>query len=175
MNFAMKVSPAEEPSSSTADSLLERRIAELQDGIIRLRATVNGFERPPSSLHDLDGRTIRLLVRSHRERGSFFADGLFSDPAWNILLEAYSALVNQEPISIVGLCSASGVPESTAARWIRKLETDGWLTRVQDPLDGRRSWIQLSANGYEAMDRYFARLCSAFSRSKVSETTASIR
>ncbi|WP_419555407.1 winged helix DNA-binding protein [Sphingomonas arenae] len=66
-----------------------------------------------------------------------------------------------ERISVLALCQCSGSPETTAARWIRKLENDGWLVRHQDSQDRRRNWVRLSEKGLTSMQRYFALLSRA--------------
>lgn len=151
------------------------RIEVLQREIAGLKEAAKNLPVHPQPSHGLDARSLRQIVRVHRSRADLFDKDFFSDPAWEILLEAYIATLGGPRISISGLYHASGAPESTAARWIRRLEDDGWLVRLQDLDDGRRSWIQLSEKGYAAMDRYFATLVDAFSSSKVASISSSSR
>lgn len=151
------------------------RIELLEREIASLRKAAKSLPVHPQPSHGLDARSLRQIVRVHRSRANLFDKGFFSDPAWEILLEAYIATVGGPKISISGLYHASGAPESTAARWIRRLEDDGWLVRLQDLDDGRRSWVQMSEKGYAAMDRYFATLVDAFSSNKVASINSSSR
>ncbi len=107
---------------------------------------------------DLDSnqtRTVKLAITARRERCSYFPADLFADPAWDILLELYLADLEQRRVSVSALCLAGGVPQSTNFRWIAKLESVGLLERHVDPLDGRRSWVELSEMGLSRMHSYF--------------------
>ena len=81
-------------------------------------------------------------------------DGLFSDPAWDILLDTYVQNAAEKPVSVTSACIASRVPPTTALRWITILEKDGWIGRVDDGADKRRSFIELTALGKAKMDEY---------------------
>lgn len=89
---------------------------------------------------------------------ALFPEGLFSDPAWEILLELYAMHLEQQRVSISSVYLASSVPASTALRWIAKLEHDGLVLRTDDPLDARRSWIALTSDGVERMRSFFETL-----------------
>lgn len=139
---------------------------EVQDA--DLRATIHKLER---CLDQLRGRAtlgsatsrgahlteddVRKLVRARRLRVQQLGADLFSDPAWDILLEAFACDLAQKRISVSGLCSASSVPATTALRWIEKLEEDGWLRRDPDRLDRRRCWLELTPIGSERLRHYF--------------------
>lgn len=56
---------------------------------------------------------------------------------------------------MTSLCIASGVPPTTALRWISQLTEGGLLERVEDEADRRRAFIALSDKAAEAMARYF--------------------
>jgi DNA-binding MarR family transcriptional regulator len=94
-----------------------------------------------------------LLARAHR--GKHFKGGLFSDPAWDILLELYYAELTQKRFSVSSLGVVAGVPPTTVIRWIEALRQEDLIVRRPDPLDGRRVFIALSGAGAEAMKSYF--------------------
>ncbi|WP_331851751.1 winged helix DNA-binding protein [Altererythrobacter sp. B11] len=58
-------------------------------------------------------------------------------------------------VSVSSLCLASGVPTTTALRWINEMVAAGWLEREQDEQDRRRAFISLSDRAARAMARYF--------------------
>lgn len=99
---------------------------------------------------------MRSLLKARRDRTKFFPENLFADPAWDMLLELYAAQLCQHRLSVSSLCAGSGVPPTTALRWITTVEKNGLLTRSSDPLDGRRVFVQLSEKGADAMSSYFA-------------------
>jgi DNA-binding MarR family transcriptional regulator len=97
---------------------------------------------------------IRRLLKARRARDRFFGRNLFADPAWDILLEAYAASLLEQRTSVTALCNAAAVPATTALRWLNKLEQERMLQRRQDPLDSRRTWIELTPAAVTMMRDY---------------------
>jgi DNA-binding MarR family transcriptional regulator len=110
--------------------------------------------RPPLP----DPRLVRRIIRQRRMRDRHFDAGLFADPAWDILLDLTAARAEHTRVSVTSLCIASGVPPTTALRWIGQMVEAGLLERVEDEADRRRAFIALSDRTAEAMARYFADL-----------------
>jgi len=52
----------------------------------------------------------------------------------------------------------SGVPPTTALRWIGQMTEAGLLKRIEDETDRRRAFITLTDKAIEAMSAYFAEL-----------------
>lgn len=113
--------------------------------------------RPPLP----DPRLVRRIIRQRRMRERYFDPGLFADPAWDILLDLTAARAEHTRVSVTSLCIASGVPPTTALRWIGQMVEAGLLERVEDEADRRRAFIALSDRTAEAMARYFADLGKA--------------
>lgn len=101
---------------------------------------------------------IKQIIRARRLRDEIFGAELFADPAWDILLDAFLAHLEQRRVSVSHLCDAASVPATTALRWLSTLEQQGYLTREPDRYDGRRTWIRLSEKGIEALENYAAHL-----------------
>ena len=99
---------------------------------------------------------LRQLVQARHARASFFGAHLFADTAWDILLLAYVALLEQEQLLVSSVCRTSAVPATTTLRWIKTLEQDGWLVQRNDPLDHPRSCLEMSPAGKLGMERYLA-------------------
>lgn len=121
-----------------------------------MRYEVVGQFRSPSDC------PLALLVRSTiwvRGRRRRFVNGdLFADPAWDMLLELFASLLEQRPVSVSKLCHASGVPDTTALRWIRRLEEEHLVVRTPDASDARRVFVGLSSEGEKVMRDYFESL-----------------
>jgi hypothetical protein len=113
--------------------------------------------RPPLP----DSRLVRRIVRQRQLRARFFEGELFADPAWDMLLDLTAARVEHARVSVTSLCIASGVPPTTALRWISQMTDAGLLQRVEDDADRRRAFITLTDKAADAMARYFADLGSA--------------
>ena len=91
-------------------------------------------------------------LRARRLRDRFFRGDLFADPAWDMLLDLTAARVEHTRVSVTSLCIASGVPPTTALRWIGQMTEAGLLERVEDETDRRRVFIRLSADAAERME-----------------------
>jgi Winged helix DNA-binding domain len=110
--------------------------------------------RPPLP----DPRLVRRIIRQRQLRARFFEGDLFADPAWDMLLDLTAARAEHTRVSVTSLCIASGVPPTTALRWIGQMSDAGLLMRVDDETDRRRAFITLTEKAADAMARYFAEL-----------------
>jgi len=143
------------------------RIAELSGEVERIRkalaelttsppapaAAAPGSGGPAVAPGPVDAAFVRSLIRSRQARGRFFSEELFADPAWDILLDLTESRLEGKEISISSLCLASGVPPSTALRWIKSMTDEGMLVRRADPADGRRFIVEMSDQTATAMTR----------------------
>jgi DNA-binding transcriptional ArsR family regulator len=102
-----------------------------------------------------DPRLVRRLIRQRDLRNKFFSQDLFADPAWNMLLDLTAARAEHRRVSVTSLCIASGVPATTALRWITVLVEAKLVDRIEDDTDRRRAFIALSDRGADIMSRYF--------------------
>ncbi len=87
---------------------------------------------------------IRALLRARRLREQFLPADLFADPAWDMILDLMAARLAGQRVSVSSLCIAAAVPPTTALRWIRQLTERGVFSRIDDPADGRRVFIELT-------------------------------
>ncbi|MBC7492291.1 MAG: MarR family transcriptional regulator, partial [Novosphingobium sp.] len=147
-----------EPSSPSAfdfadDASLRPGGSAAEDGSARLVRAI----RPALP----DPRLIRRVIRQRQLRARFFDGDLFADPAWDILLDLTAARAEHLRVSVTSLCIASGVPPTTALRWIGQMTDAGLLLRVDDEADRRRAFIALSDKSADAMARYFHELGAA--------------
>ncbi|MFC3173574.1 MarR family transcriptional regulator [Novosphingobium bradum] len=111
--------------------------------------------RTPPAAELPDARMIRRILRQRQQRARFFDAELFADPAWDMLLDLTAARAEHKRVSVTSLCIASGVPPTTALRWISQLTRAGLFERVEDTLDRRRAFIGLSEKAADGMGRYF--------------------
>ncbi|GLI99469.1 MarR family transcriptional regulator [Sphingobium sp. BS19] len=98
------------------------------------------------------------LLMARRMREEVLGAELFSDPAWDILLDVYAAEARGERVQISSLAPMSSVPSSTARRWAHKLEELGLLERDRDERDHRLSYIRLSQYGHDRIMLLIKRL-----------------
>ncbi|QKG70085.1 helix-turn-helix domain-containing protein [Erythrobacter mangrovi] len=105
-----------------------------------------------------DAAVIRRAIKHRHARARFFDPDLFADPAWDILLDLAAARAERLQVSVTSLCIASGVPATTALRWIGQMVEAGLLVRVADPRDRRRAYIALADTTADAMALYFTEI-----------------
>ncbi|MFN4113069.1 MAG: MarR family transcriptional regulator [Sphingomonadaceae bacterium] len=136
-------------------------------GAFRFESPRQGLTGDPSAERALlkrpkpplpDARLVRRIIQQRQLRARFFDAELFADPAWDMLLDLTVARVERTRVSVTSLCIASGVPPTTALRWIAQMVDAGLFERQQDEIDRRRAFIALSDKAAEAMARYFAEL-----------------
>lgn len=128
-----------EPRPLSRDDVHDRQIA---------------FDAGPSTVPAIAAAEIRDAIRARRLRDRILGEGLFEDPAWDMLLDLFAAHLEHAQVAVSSLCIASAVAPTTALRWITKLDEAGFLVRRPDPFDRRRIFLALSGRGIEAMRRY---------------------
>jgi hypothetical protein len=96
------------------------------------------------------------LYELRRVREVFFGDNadLFCEPAWDMLLDIFIGQERGRRLSVSDTCMGSGVPTTTALRWISVLEGRGLIEKVRDPHDARRSFVCLTPQGYDTLRLY---------------------
>ena len=75
-----------------------------------------------------------------------------------MLLDLTAARAEHLRVSVTSLCIASGVPPTTALRWIGVLSEAGLVKRVEDQSDRRRAFIALTDKAADQMARFFAEI-----------------
>ena len=127
-----------------------------QTGSVRLSPNDGRFVRLWEHRDALGQASIvRKLLKCRLARQRHFRDGLFADPAWDMLLELYATKLAGRLISVTSIIGAASVPYSTGLRWLNTLIREGLAVRRADPMDGRRVFVEISAKGFDAMDNYF--------------------
>lgn len=114
--------------------------------------------RRPSSLTE-DHILSVLLVR--RARSDVLGDHLFSDPAWDILLELYAAKLGDRPMSLADIARAIETPQSTTKRWVAALEERG-LVQSRVDLATNIIWLSVTEEGADKVGRLADHWGSAF-------------
>jgi hypothetical protein len=103
-----------------------------------------------------DPKLLETLIGNRLKRREHFGRALVADPAWDMLLDLAVARARFRRVSVSSLCIASGVPSTTALRWIRVLTEEGLIERQDDSQDRRRTFLSLTDKGVEKVASYFA-------------------
>jgi DNA-binding MarR family transcriptional regulator len=110
----------------------------------------------PPDVPPLSADPVRNVIRARRLRARYFAEDLFADPAWDMLLDLLQAEIAQLRVPVSSLCIAAAVPATTALRWLKTMVAKGIFIRRADPHDGRRVFVELAPETSQALRRYFA-------------------
>jgi predicted transcriptional regulator len=169
----------EELGVKTDDDLLDKLyhlVVSIENRVSHIAVRLAGMPEPdsvilPSDLNEQgtesalhatktlpDPRLLRRVIKQRAYRATYFPDGLFADPAWDMLLDLAAAQAEFRQVSITSLCLASGVPGTTALRYVELLISTGLCARRPDTTDRRRTWITLTDRGVKAVAAYFHRI-----------------
>ena len=103
-------------------------------------------------------RVAREVYKRRRERDKVFEEGLFGEPAWDILLDLFASEHEGKTVRVKSACIAAAVPPSTALRTIKHLYQAGLVLRVPDPQDRRAVYLRMSLQGAHVMQQALARV-----------------
>src|SRR5206468_12395042 len=137
-------------------SRIASTLARLSTGPASVAAIAEPLAGAPEKVPDVSADTVRAVIRARRLRSRYFADELFADPAWDMLLDLLQAEIAQLRVPVSSLCIAASVPATTALRWLKAMVSQGLFVRRADPHDGRRVFVELAPEASQALRRYFA-------------------
>ena len=169
--LAVALTDAHRPDrlSDVASDQNATRLRQLSDEVSRIASTLARLSTGPApvprptELPPAAGETVqvsadmlRAVIRARRLRARYFEEGMFADPAWDMLLDLLQAEIAQLRVPVSSLCIAAAVPATTALRWLKTMTSQGIFVRRADPHDGRRVFVELAPQASQAMRRYFA-------------------
>ena len=131
-----------------ARAMMEITDQDATDGSSAFRP-FNGADRRQS------GRMANSIYVNRAKRSNFFPSKLFGEPAWDIMLDLFTASKTNELRSVKAVCLASQVPEATALRHIALLRDAGLIEQKPDKTDRRRKYLSLTTSGVHRMEAYF--------------------
>lgn len=111
--------------------------------------------RDPFDMSEDHLRSIQMVRRAREE---VFGGGLFSDPAWDILLELYAAHLGQRTVSINDLAAEIRLPPGNVSRWVAVLSEKEIVETIG--MDGDP--VRLTSYGAAGMGRLAGHWGSAF-------------
>lgn len=117
--------------------------------------------RESGPVPQVSAKTVAAVMRARRVRATYFEQELFADPAWDMMLELFHAELTHRRVPVSNLCSAAAVPATTALRWLKLLVEKGIVVRRDDPLDGRRVYVELQPQTSDSLKRYFGMIADA--------------
>lgn len=89
---------------------------------------------------------IHSVLSVRRAREAIFGQHLFSDPAWDMILELYAAKLGRRTMPISELARAINAPESVVLRWLVALRQAGIVAGPEHQESGSIA-VELTADG----------------------------
>jgi DNA-binding MarR family transcriptional regulator len=104
---------------------------------------------------------ILSILIARRGRQAVLGPNLFSEPAWDLLLELYAAKLGSRRMSPDDLARAIETPPSTTARWIAVLDERGLVASDSDVI-GSGKLVSLTDEGLSKIKSLIDRWGGAF-------------
>jgi DNA-binding MarR family transcriptional regulator len=153
-----------EGAVSTKDSRLFVQLSrhDAQDAMRLLNILASSLAQ---DIHPMNDRAAlvdaaRRSITRRKLRTAIFPDAIFGEPAWDMLLELYARGSDNEPDVQNLLAELSGIPTTTAIRWMDYLEEQQLIRRDVHPFNGQHPVIRLTEKAKAIMDCYFAQVIS---------------
>ena len=102
----------------------------------------------------------RLTLLGRKQRDHYFDPMLFSNPAWDILLNLYVADAEGTSVSVIDSCVASPVPQGVALRWLGYLKQEEMVIETPNSAQPRQTVIRLTDQTRLAVSAYLGSLIS---------------
>ena len=91
----------------------------------------------------------RFLLKVAGRRAHAGSDLRLVSAQWNILLDLFISASEHRAVPTGDACLASNAPHSTGLRHVIFLMESGYLTRMSDPEDARRTLVGLTPAGLD--------------------------
>ncbi len=121
------------------------------------RRNVTGTSKG-DAVRGMGGESL-LLARARQARrlratmAAVMPPSLLLDPAWDLMLDLLIAFEQRESLCVKDVVYLSGENPTSALRRLDKLQASGLLRRTVDPHDHRRTQVELTPAGRDAMAR----------------------
>lgn len=145
-----------DPGGSEQSMTIARQVADMAQGLAALadRLVGQGVGIPAETTGVAEGDCAAFLesqFRIRRLRARHLPALSLGEPAWDILLDLAVAQYWRRETSVTSLCIAADVPSTTALRWINSMTREGLIVRRPCQRDGRRSFLAIAPDTYQAM------------------------
>lgn len=132
---------------------IARQVADMAQGLAALADKLVG-QPAPAAADVIESDCVAFLeckFRVRRLRARHLPGMAFGEPAWDILLDLAISHYWRRETSVTSLCIAADVPSTTALRWISSMTKEGLIVRRSCIRDGRRSFLAIAPDSYQAM------------------------
>ena len=125
----------------------------------------SSFDYRPTSATGTDHGQERVQARAwadrlyaeRRRRDALFPDGLFGEPAWDLLLAMFTAREKGQAMILCKAYKAAGVSDTTGRRLLDRMEEEGLITRRRAPRSRKMRIVELTDTAVERLIDYLVR------------------
>lgn len=154
-------------------SIIREQLVQLSEEVTRVATTLAELSlavatepgnAPRSHITDsveVPAGAVAWMIKAREQRNRYLNSELFSDPAWDILLDLLRAEIEHQRVSVSSLCIAAKAPTTTALRYIKSMADRGLITRKADPRDARRVFVELTPETSKALRNYVVDMVEA--------------
>ena len=148
----------QDPHSSSGETADSAKFSEKdREDAARLLALIVGGERARRiRLLQSTSEIARAILVDRKRRSRIFNEGMFGEPAWELLLNLYVMDQDGPRLTIGRLIESSDLPQTTALRWLQYLQDQDLIVRREHPGDARTSFVSLTNKAREALDLYLS-------------------
>ena len=153
---------AEQTATSVSVSESELRAATLLlarlIGVERtaVERTIAKLMKNPVPQGRAEGVARAERIRKHRaRRGELFPQPIFGEPPWEMLMALFVDYP-ESGATTSQLAASTGLPSTTASRWLGYLEDHELVQRKGHPADRRCRLVELTDTARAALDKCFA-------------------
>ncbi|WP_332782431.1 PAS domain S-box protein [Sphingomonas sp. PB2P19] len=100
----------------------------------------------------------RLLYKSRRLRSEIFDRGLFTDPAWDVLLAAYVGEMEGRELTAGAMWEELGIAKPTGARWLKVLALGDFIECEPSRTSPVDRAVRLTFRGQTRIERHLREL-----------------
>jgi DNA-binding MarR family transcriptional regulator len=97
------------------------------------------------------------VYAERRRRDALFPEGIFGEPAWDLLLALFTAREKGEPMILCEAYRAAHVSDTTGRRLLDQLEKEGLISRRRAPRSRKTRLVELTADAVERMTEFWPR------------------
>jgi hypothetical protein len=97
------------------------------------------------------------LYAERRRRDDLFPEGIFGEPAWDLMLAMFIAREKGQAMILCKAYKAAGVSDTTGRRLLDRMEEEGLITRRRAPRSRKMRIVELTDMAAERLIDYLAR------------------
>jgi len=125
---------------------------------LKTRELIEDAERAVATHHGDLAEFARQTLMGRAQRNRYFDPVLFSNPAWDILLNLYVAAAEGRALDVLDCCSTSAVPQGVALYWLSYLKQEEMIVEIPAAARPRQTLISLSDQAQTAISAYLGSL-----------------